>query len=585
MQLRRLIRRVSAWLRRPWPQRGKALGLALLGVCAAGSRTAADPQEQAQGITISLGADDFEYSEDGQTAVLAGNVRLRASDLPRGLPDVEMESQRLTVSLTPGDVVGEGLTVVRSPGVEISGEDLRLNLRTQEFHVERARSAMVVPVQGRELTVFAESAGIDAKDGQAQLSRARITTCEREHPHYALLVRKAIVVPERDRLTVYGGTIELYGVRVPLVPKLNTSLGGDDDDRGFDLAFPGHSSADGWFYPLQRRFTDPKAPLQVRANIRLAERSVVSGRLLAENTAGNLRTWVTAVRRDPREDDITESLLYDALPEVGASLTHTQGDVALSARLAGGYYREEDRRTGRRAADGAATLTLGWDWRRPLGERGTDLRAGIGTRASLYADGGSYRTLDLYAGGAHGLWHDALGELEFRHHFIAGDTPFEWDDIDLQTELYGKVSTPLVGPWGLSLAGRYDLDRSLLRDYDVGLHFSHHCLTWSLQYNYAHERLGVGVNLTDFMFGGRPRPQKAPKGTLGPWPEAARRPLQREGLGELPESAVPPLALQTDTPTEFALSPAHQQRAPDPRPVSDLRPPPSLRLASAALIP
>ncbi|MBM3497175.1 MAG: hypothetical protein FJX74_00760 [Armatimonadetes bacterium] len=577
--------RIRAWLRRPWRQRAKALGLALLGVCAAGSRSAPDAQEQAKGITISLGADDFEYSDDEQTAVLDGNVTLRATGLPGNAPEIEMESQRLVVSLKPGDVVSEGRTIVRAPGLEVGGDAVRYNLRTREFHAADARAAIVVPLQDRELTVFAEARTLAAAPESAELTAARLTTCEREHPHYALRVRKAKAVAARDRLTIYGGEIELYGVRIPVIPKFNKSLGLKDDRHEFDLDFPGHSAIDGWFYPLTRRFTDPESPTQLRMNLRLAQRGWVAGQVQADTRSGGLHAWATGIRRSARDAAITESLLYDALPEVGAEFSHPLGEASLSARLAGGFYREQDRNTRRRAADGAATLSLGYDWRRPLGGRDAELRAGLGVRGSLYAGGSSYRTIDLHVGVEHDLWRHATGELGFRHHFIGGRTPFEWDDIDLKTEAYGRLTTPLLGPLGVSIGGRYDLKRSLLRDYDLGLHYTHHCLTWSLQYNRAHERFGVGVNLTDFTFGGRPRPQQAPKGRFGPWASLAAQPLQRQGLGELPEAAVPPVAPLTAMPTELVLSPSHQQRAPDDPSASERRPPPSLRIASTVVFP
>jgi len=123
-----------------------------------------------------------------------------------------------------------------------------------------------------------------------------------------------------------------------------------------------------------------------------------------------------------------------------------------------------------------------------------------------------------------------------------------------------------------------------MRDYTVGLHFRQHCLTWSLAYRQATNRIGVGVNLTDFMFGGRPRPQRAPKGTLGPWSAVAGQPLQREGLERLPPAAVAPDEPVVAIPTEFTLGRDQQQRAPDGAAALRLRPPPSLRVALAATL-
>jgi hypothetical protein len=65
----------------------------------------------------------------------------------------------------------------------------------------------------------------------------------------------------------------------------------------------------------------------------------------------------------------------------------------------------------------------------------------------------------------------------------------------------------------------------------------------------------------------------------------AAQPLQRQGLGELPDAAPPTASPLTATPTEFALSPAHQQRAPDAGSAFERRPPPSLRFAAVALLP
>jgi lipopolysaccharide export system protein LptA len=574
---------IGRWLRRPRGRRGKALGLALLGVCTAGSQATSDPQEQTKGITISLGADDFEYSDADQTAVLSGGVRLRAKDLPGPVPEVEMEGQRITVNLGPGDVLAEGTTVARAPGLEIRGDELRGNLRTGEFHARNARTVMVAPLADREVTVFAQSDSIDVTGRNAELRRARVTTCEQEHPHYALLVRRAEVIPARDRLTIYGGAIELYGLRVPVIPKFNKSLGQSDDRGAFDLALPGRSAVDGWYYPLDRRFSDPEAPLQARMSVRLTQNSLITGRLLTDYTRGPLHTWATVVRHSSRADDITGRLLYDALPEAGVRFSRGIGPSTLSAQISGGYYRERDLRTEQRAAASAATVSLGWDWRRPLPGRDAAVWAGVGTRGSLYSGGDSYRTIDLHVGASRPLWSDATGRLEFLHHFIGGHTPFEFDDIDLKTEVRGELSTPLFGPLGVTLGGRYDLERPALRDYDVGLHYRRHCLTWSISYNGAHDSFGVGVNLTDFMFGGRPRVQGAPKGTLGPWRSVAAQPLQREGLEALPEPTLSPTAPLTVAPTEFALARDAQQRAPDAA-GPNLPPPPFLRLVSATML-
>lgn len=580
MWLYDLVRGIWAWCRHRGCRRGEALGLALLGVCAAGSQPAPGSDDQTKGITISLGAEDVEYLDDDQTLTLSGQVSLRASGLPGPVGEVEMKADRLTVALRPGDVSAEGRTIVQAQGLEVTGEAVRYNLRSHAFHAEKARSAIVLPVRGREVTVFAQSELVESDGTQAQLQRACVTTCEHDRPHYALHVRRATISPARDRVTIRGGAVELYGVRIPLIPKLNKSLGLDDRRNELDLEFPGYSATDGWYYPFTRRFTDPEAALQARVNLRLAQNNIIAGRVITEYTRGGLYAWVTGVRRDQRPDDITGRLLYSALPELGARVSRNIGSSVAILEFAGGYYREQDLVTRRRATDSAATINLTWDWRAAGSDRKAPLRVGIGVRASLYGGGSSYRTVHLHGGGNWRVGRRANVGLELRHHFIAGHTPFEFDDVDIRTEALGELNTPLFGPWGLSLVGRYDLNERRLRDYDIGFHFRHHCLTWTLRYNGAHDRFGIGVNLTDFTSGGRPRPTRAPKGSIGAGGAVAIQPPYRQELHQQYEPSVAAYLPFTGVPTEHALSPAHRQRAPDTVRRFEFAPPPSLRVGS-----
>jgi len=434
MRLHELCVRIRAWLRRPVRQRAKAVGLALLGVCAA-SAQGQEAREQAKGITISLGADDIQGSYADETAALSGNVRLRAEGLPGPVHEVEMEGDRITVALQPGDVAAPGMATLRAPGLEVHGKDVLYNLRSHDFHAEDARAAIVLPLQDHEVTVFADSKTIDSANGETELRQARVTTCEREHPHYAVTVRRAQVLPARDRVALYGGTVELYGVRLLFVPKLNESLGLRKTQEPFELALPGYSSVDGFYYPVKRRLTPPEQPFEAKLNLRLTQNSLLAGRVLTDYTQGGLHVWGSVIRHDQRQDDLTQRLLYDALPEFGVEFTRETGAWTVHGQLSGGYYREKNLARNERAAGTGATLSLGWDWKHPLRGRDAAVSAGVGARGSLYGDGDSYRTVDLHVVGSRPLWSGADGRLGLRHYFIGGHTPFQFDDVDLRTEL------------------------------------------------------------------------------------------------------------------------------------------------------
>lgn len=578
MSISRLWGLLKSWFCRPVRRRRKALGLALIGVCAAGSHGASQTGEEDRPVTISLDADDIEYSDTDSSAVLTGNVRLRATDLPGVVSEVEMTTDRLEVSLGTGAVQAPEGAAFEMSRLQVTGRELQYNLRTQDFCALDARSRIRVPLQTREVTVYGGSDLVEAAGEDVQFHKASISTCDREAPHYALRARRVRVKLDTDELYVYGGSIYLYGVHVPLVSRFSTKIDRTGADRRL-MAIPlvGYSAREGVYVPFKKGFSAPGDPIQASADLRLTQRHLIAGRVLVEHARPGFRGWVTAARRIEREDDISQRLVYDALPELGAEVSMQRGDSILSAHLTGGDYRDEDVRTGQRAHESAATLRLNWDWQRSDDLGRADLWAGAGVRGSIYASGDSYRTVNLRVGGAAPLWSGAHGQLELRHHIIGGQTPFEFDDIDLKTEAAVALWTPLSGPWAMGLTGRYDIDRGSLRDYTLDLERRVHCLTWHLRYRKVGSRVGVGVDLTDFIEdrtgqGRRGKPRLPIDTDVGWTPQPDLLPK----LANVPVVAPTP---RESIPNEFQLADSHRQRAPDAIDPFRRRPPPSLRLA------
>jgi hypothetical protein len=87
------------------------------------------------------------------------------------------------------------------------------------------------------------------------------------------------------------------------------------------------------------------------------------------------------------------------------------------------------------------------------------------------------------------------GSLEFVHHFLGGETPFQFDAVDLQTELRPALKARLTETWRLSASGRWDLDTRRLRDYYLELGKRMHCLTWSVFYRFIGGSVGLRLDL------------------------------------------------------------------------------------------
>jgi hypothetical protein len=580
MSILRAFAALRSWFCRPTRRKRKALGLALIGVCTAGSQGVSRAQGDERPITISLDAEDIEYSDPDSSALLTGNVRLKATDLPGKIPEVEMTTDRLEVSLDTGDVRAPVGATFEMPQVWITGQDLHYNIRSQQLGAVDARSRVRVPLGRRELTVYGQSDRVEASDEDVQFHKASISTCDREHPHYALRARRVRVKVDTEELFVYGGSIYLYGVEVPLVGKFSTKISRVGADRRLmKIPMLGYSAREGVYIPFEKGFSAPGDPIRATADLKLTQRHLIAGTLLAERSRPGLRAWVTAARRVEMEDDITHRLVYDALPELGMEVSAQQGASTLSAAFRGGHYRDEDVRTGQRAHEGAATLGLNWDWERQDDLGRPRLWAGAGARGSLYTSGDSYRTVDLRLGAATALWPGARGQLELLHHIIGGQTPFEFDDVDLRTEAAVALQTPLAGPWAVGLTGRYDIDRGSLRDYTVDLQRQAHCLTWHLRYRKVGSRIGIGVDLTD-LIDEEPGPFRRSKPGWPAGPPVTQLP-EVDALPKLVSVPTVTSVPRESTPSEYQLAQDHRPRAPDVTDPFLRRPPPSLRLAHA----
>jgi len=114
---------------------------------------------------------------------------------------------------------------------------------------------------------------------------------------------------------------------------------------------------------------------------------------------------------------------------------------------------------------------------------------------SYYDDGDQFSDIKVEAGAGGRLAENVKGSLTLTHHFLGGQSPFEFDDVDIKTEAYGTLKLACGDWWGLSGDARYDLDASSLRDYSLWLSRRTQYLTWSLGYDFSSKNVGVRVDI------------------------------------------------------------------------------------------
>jgi len=567
MPLLKWMTGTGSWLCRPGQLRRKALGLALLGVWAAGTHLRAEAQEEPKRIHISVDADEGEYVADDETTSLEGHVRLHATNLPGYVPEVTIEADRIRIGLRSGEAEAGPVATVRMPKIRLSAGNLRYNLRSQQFEAGSARSVIQAPINGRELTVYGRCDHIEGTTGDFELRGTHLTTCDHNPPHYSIDVRRVQIRPDRNnQLILHGAGIQLWGIRVPLVSRYSLDLGaGGTSASGLSgIKLPGFSSVDGFYVPYVKRFSAAKDAVQTEMDARLCTRHLIAGAFTAEYALPGFRTWATVVRHQESPDDVSQKLVHDAMPEIGMEGVHKIGSSMYSARLMAGRYRDEIAATGWKETNEATTLRLDWNVVQRSTQGLSVLWAGLGARGSVYGTGDSYRTLDCRVGVGFRPWTKARAEIEYRQHFSAGHTPFEFDDIDLPSEAYLLVGTPITRNWSVQATGRYDLAQGELRDYSVDLARRMHCITWHLTYRFVGSRFNFLAELTDFMqprsLAAAARLREAPLPAVSPVsPERMRRPRPVRKAASAHAKLPPPAA-----PTEFALAEGVHPRAPDP---------------------
>jgi hypothetical protein len=121
---------------------------------------------------------------------------------------------------------------------------------------------------------------------------------------------------------------------------------------------------------------------------------------------------------------------------------------------------------------------------------------GAGALHNYYDDGDHFTDISVEAGCGGRIADGMKGSLTLTHHFLDGQSPFEFDDVDIKTEAYGSMRWDCTDSWAFSGDARYDLDESSLRDYALWISRRYQYLTWSLGYDFSAKnvRLRLDVN-------------------------------------------------------------------------------------------
>jgi hypothetical protein len=455
----------------------------------------------AEMATITTRADDVQLSYGKQRVSLQGNAELIAESAEDPSLRVIIRAELIEGDLATGRFEAVGDVELITTEASLRGASLLYDARTSKYRLTRG----AVMVAGERTCGYAYGREMNHEEGIIHIEHGVITTCDHVPPHYAIEARRLHYDLDRSEVTAQDGAVRIYGLRIPLLTSVHYNFG-DEPNRLNPIPQVRYGRRDGALLWWGLPYENPDSQVSCRGRVMLTMRRGIRAAVDISGPAGGMTGHIRASYKEDVQADLDEWALIDRRPEFvleRAWGTDLFGGTTLHTELSAGNFKEYE-------VDARPTVR---DRRAMIGLRLTSdeaaRRSGVGNwwwvggRGQLYDEGGDYSVLEAGVGYGTELTDWLTGSLTYSYHYTHGESPFEFDDVDIEQELAGRARIKLDRNWGLGLTGRYDVEARELRDYEVELARRVHCLTWQLKYRDLSESISLGVAING-VFGDAP---------------------------------------------------------------------------------
>jgi hypothetical protein len=390
-------------------------------------------------------------------------------------------------------------------GATLQGDDLALNL---DRHTGELK-----PAKGDFRGYFLTADSVELQPEQLLATRARVSTCNLDRPHYALQTSKLTLFYSRssqgkatpERMRLRGGVVQYRGKNIfPLPPcQLNLAKSQDTSANTLPLPYPGYSAADGLFVGYRWGTSWQQDRLKLNLDLKTTARRGMRTVIYSDYSLGSsdfLR--LTLSRREDLRDhylgpkEISTGLskvLVNRDPEITLNLAPHPIASRLSWQAIGAFGRYREAPTD--VSDDRSALTGGLNFGPiPAGPK-LSFAAALADRAAHYGNGDDSRVLygrltaDLKPAPNQRLSLSLVGR-DFH-----GASPFRFDRVDISRELAADLYCPLGKNWRGKFLNRYDLKQEKLRDTGVELTYRAHCLDYNVGWRQTRGLFELSVSL------------------------------------------------------------------------------------------
>jgi len=413
-------------------------------------------------------------------------------------PPYSLFALLMSLDLQTQDFVATGNAEFRSPQGNFFADDIHYNFEKNTGYLQGARGA-VDPFHFR-----AETLTLDPRNLK-HIQESTLTTCAKEHPHYALYARDFVVKPDnhyeaRHVSLIFGGR------RLFTIPRLAGNLKKDDTAVNKPPLLVGVTRLDGIYLATLYDY-----PLSSNAGLSLAARigtkGVIRGDLSLYRKVGQGTLSLRVTERedaqnrveDSADEEILESLTVSRLPALQIVFNpipltgELQGFTVRMGASAGRFREEPTEVTENRAQLWATLRTPSY----PLGP--ALLRAEVGAQQAFYQQsehqvGIAQLTLESPPEA------DRYFSITYAYRGENGSTPLLFDRVVIPRELSSELELPIGNSttWRIGLSNRMDLEQRRSRELGVMAIYRLDCLSYALSYDTVGQTFGVGFLLNAF---------------------------------------------------------------------------------------
>lgn len=468
-------------------------------------------------LTVEVHGDHVELDDEQKTLAVHGNVTITAATDRPGYPTVSLAAEQLEGDLKSGRLIATQGVKLRSQQLSLVGRRVDLDFKNDAFTLDQGAMEVDLPSPqsaGRILRGFFFGNSIGRDGSVLYVIHGRLTTCDRANPHYFIGSNKVSFDTATGRLDVYGGTLQLYGVKLRLPGHYHHIFAPSVGPVPLKVPLPGYSSFDGLYTDLPHEFLSPESNWRVTGTLRVGTEMQFPASLVAAHGDEDSIFTLRATRLEEVVWNLRDRSRIFRLPEVSyvRELQPTSSGLPRLEFTAFADYIHEHVQTRddvpmiAAARAGVVLDYTPYPWQR-RNRRGVWWAAS--GRQTVYNTGEALSDLAVELGTGWYFGENLSASLSETHHFTSGSTPFFFDKVWVQDELVGTLGTRLATNWRLDATGRWDLSAGELRDYDVMLSHRVHCLTWKAGYSLGADMFTLGLDLNGIT-GGTPPPVTNP---------------------------------------------------------------------------